>query len=999
MYHRLKTIVKPSGVDLKPPPLPANPPPSSPIEQHYRYESRKASRSEQEVNRKKSSVSSSPEIENKYCSINELKTEQSNVDKNDLHETNKDTSEFVNEVQMKSLQINFPVKKNPEVSVKLPIEEKDILFLIQKGRCKHKGYLITVDVLKSLADSLAIPLFRICTETSRLAKPLVKCTVNSIKYATLLCLPQSVAEECTKAAIQATTLYALSGTGALKRSMSHRANLQFNVGNFYRWMIDSRIANIVTDTAAVYLTAVMECFCEKLLNTTFSVIGKSETLTEEVFDKLIDPFEDVCQFIRHTQLQRNDQSMSKLENIVCTESEAELRTILDRLYRKLHENVTDQSNRRSKNVLYFGKAAILSLFYFTRCKGRHCFCQDSDPLNRTTLYDWLRFILYFVDHRNGMHVDQQDVLQAARLLLPNADYPPYSVDLYVTSPLTPGNVTDAKKRREDLAFTLFLSAETEFLKDAYQLIGPEKHKAMNHQGMTALAQAVLIKNEDAVTFLIANNADINVAVPADNGNHSYALSSEFVGWTPLSWAVANQDAFIVRKLLDACADVDEVYMLHETPLQLAVMIGNPDIFASLISCGANAFSSTMNYDSMTVNFRSSGSPCAFAVAAAYGRKEFMNIMLSQSKLQVFDEDLSLIDFLSEANGLRQKNAADISDNLNFQKLPKIMHKASQEALYYAVETRRLDITMDLRKLGVPWNIYLWTRTLQTARENANHSIIWKILQDFNTRLSDELSADIVNQTIAIIFDVIRFSSKKNEENSLVEASKIVSLLNEKFTKDLQNGNGKNGSSQQCFSEIPTNRPIINPKYADNSELSDIRFKIDDKMIYAHRIVLVNASDAFKRLLENPNGIIELDNVSYNVFKVLIDHMYGNKNQFQEKMISEGLVFQLETMEASLTFGLDYLTQECYELIKSQMNADNCTRIYRFAQRCGIQSLINDSELYILRNFSAVIYKDQFRIMLQRSGELGWCDMCASLATRLVEAFECFTARQNMKRHC
>jgi ankyrin repeat and BTB/POZ domain-containing protein 2 len=63
------------------------------------------------------------------------------------------------------------------------------------------------------------------------------------------------------------------------------------------------------------------------------------------------------------------------------------------------------------------------------------------------------------------------------------------------------------------------------------------------------------------------------------------------------------------------------------------------------------------------------------------------------------------------------------------------------------------------------------------------------------------------------------------------------------------------------------RPIIDPKYIDNPELSDIRFKIDGKVVYGHRIVLVNASDEFKRLLDNPSGIQELTNVSYEVFKV------------------------------------------------------------------------------------------------------------------------------------
>lgn len=186
-----------------------------------------------------------------------------------------------------------------------------------------------------------------------------------------------------------------------------------------------------------------------------------------------------------------------------------------------------------------------------------------------------------------------------------------------------------------------------------------------------------------------------------------------------------------------------------------------------------------------------------------------------------------------------------------------------------------------------------------------------------------------------LFDIIRYESRQNESN-LKEISKIISLLYEKFNKDNNDQLDSISQMNQSTSiyesgSSSSNRPMINPKYADNSELSDIKFKIDDKVIYAHRIVLVNASEGFKRLLDNPSGVIELDNVSYTVFKILIDHMYGNRQQYYERLLSEGLIFQLETMEASLTFGLDALTQECYDLIKTEMNNDNCIKIYRFAQ--------------------------------------------------------------------
>lgn len=57
----------------------------------------------------------------------------------------------------------------------------------------------------------------------------------------------TVAESCIKAGIRATSVYALSGSVALKTSMKRRAGLCFNLGHFYKWMIESQISEIVLD--------------------------------------------------------------------------------------------------------------------------------------------------------------------------------------------------------------------------------------------------------------------------------------------------------------------------------------------------------------------------------------------------------------------------------------------------------------------------------------------------------------------------------------------------------------------------------------------------------------------------------------------------------------------------------------------------------------------------------------------------------------------------------
>jgi hypothetical protein len=65
---------------------------------------------------------------------------------------------------------------------------------------------------------------------------------------------------------------------------------------------------------------------------------------------------------------------------------------------------------------------------------------------------------------------------------------------------------------------------------------------------------------------------------------------------------------MVNRLIDACADVDEEYMIRETPIQVAAVLGDFEIATRLVNCGANPYLSTINYDSLKCNFRNFGAP-------------------------------------------------------------------------------------------------------------------------------------------------------------------------------------------------------------------------------------------------------------------------------------------------------------------------------------------------------------------------------------------------------
>ncbi len=66
--------------------------------------------------------------------------------------------------------------------------------------------------------------------------------------------------------------------------------------------------------------------------------------------------------------------------------------------------------------------------------------------------------------------------------------------------------------------------------------------------------------------------------------------------------------------------------------------------------------------------------------------------------------------------------------------------------------------------------------------------------------------------------------------------------------------------------------ISDPRFVNNPELSDVQFLIEGRIFYAHRIILVNASQRFRAMLsskfcEGSQNCVELSDVRFHIFEV------------------------------------------------------------------------------------------------------------------------------------
>jgi hypothetical protein len=83
-------------------------------------------------------------------------------------------------------------------------------------------------------------------------------------------------------------------------------------------------------------------------------------------------------------------------------------------------------------------------------------------------------------------------------------------------------------------------------------------------------------------------------------------------------------------------------------------------------------------------------------------------------------------------------------------------------MYHACESTNLDLTLDLRNLGVPWTLHTWLQTLQTANEGQLISVINELLQDFSTQWQKENTSYFVDVGLPLLFTIFRGSKTEGK---------------------------------------------------------------------------------------------------------------------------------------------------------------------------------------------------------------------------------------------
>ncbi|XP_073967255.1 ankyrin repeat and BTB/POZ domain-containing protein 2 isoform X2 [Choristoneura fumiferana] len=954
----------------------------------------------------------------------------------------------------------------------VPWTASEIGRALQTGRCRELAPRLAPDTPPRLAYLLQRALVRISREAQRLSQNFGFCSKHEVAGAFRIVLSTPLADACIKGCQRAATMYATSGSAARRLGSAARARTSLAPGRFQRWMLDVRVASFVHEYAAIYLCAGIETLLEEIALIAGSSAATGP-VTPAVVDHAVANCADLWGLLQpysHLNAGRvasGALSLSRWESVssmgsgssssasrpehrqlglshdsgittngsggsgtsagsngsstgsgasgasvlltTCAGSAAELRAVLRRVAPR-HAPLAPSAER--------------ALYYFMRCSQLE---HNSNAASTAScanglwgergagalppLGEWVRVVRAHAALRPPPAVpDADDVIQAARLLLPHADCPPRSVTLeeaiepaWSRCTRTPDELSRAAL---GLAQRALLSGRPDLLGGVKALLPSTGLDSTDAAGLTALMKAALAGDDQIVAMLLESGADPNIETPGVAAPHASLLSPRSpgtpgpqspvytpptAGWTALVYACSGAGGGgaveCARKLLGAGARVDGAPARGEdvctlTPLQVACGAGNQELVQLLLSHGADPFLSTQLNDALCYSAAAQyGCYSAVAVCCTHGRRACLRAAV-RGGTRGAGAVLSLEEVLAEGAPSAARPA-----------FTKQQQRALQDAMYYAAETDHLDITLELRALGVPWSLHAWTLSLAAAAEAALDHVIDQLLQDFlQVCPSDDshYSKQFIYECLPLLFNILRYSK---EGTVLLLADILCACYGWEPVPPV-------------LEPPPAAAPAparVDPSYVNNPSLADVTFRVEGRLFYGHKIVLVSESARLRAMLAPARApseavpaastappLVQINDIRYHIFEQVMKYLYSGGCSGLE--IPETDV--LEVLAAASFFQLLPLQRHCEARAAKSVDLHNLVSVYIHAKVYGATQLLEYCQGFLLQNMVALLTYDDSVKRLLFGKRLPGHNVLGALLTTLQKRIE---ARKNQAK--
>lgn len=168
-------------------------------------------------------------------------------------------------------------------------------------------------------------------------------------------------------------------------------------------------------------------------------------------------------------------------------------------------------------------------------------------------------------------------------------------------------------------------------------------------------------------------------------------------------------------------------------------------------------------------------------------------------------------------------------------------------------------------------------------------------------------------------------------------------------------------------EIPPATIISDCRSMVNNEtFSDVTFIVEDRSVYAHKLMLMRCS-YFEALFlgqmrEARMNLVRIEQVRYDIFLSILEYLYTDQ-------LAIGFGNAMELFEAADLFGIHRLKTMCEKRMLEQITVENAAMIFHAADMHSATALRQKTKSYILSHFAEVSKSTSFEEMGRSNIEL------------------------------